>query len=91
MRVKIATLMLYMFCIIHVNAQQKTDGFFNYQYQGEERGYNFLKAAKLNCVYGVDITNMEIEAEPASLGSGLLVLSVISTSYLAIKRKEGKK
>lgn len=89
MKVKIATLMLYMFCIIHVNAQQKTDGFFNEKYKAYTRAYVSPNAG-LNQTSGVGIDNMNINIDEGSvpLGNGLLVLTVISTSYLMLRRKE---
>ncbi len=85
MKMKFTALLLYMLCIIHVNAQQKIDGFFNDESQ--------VRAANIYTLYldeEADFNNMNI-IEDAPLGNGLLALTAISMSYLALKRKEGMK
>lgn len=82
---KFTALLLYMLCIIHVNAQQKIDGFFNDESQ--------VRAANIYTLYldeEADFNNMNI-IEDAPLGNGLLALAAISMSYLTLKRKEGMK
>ena len=86
MKVKITTLVLFMFCVIHVNAQQKTDGFFSYKYSA--RATNMVN---LTQVSEIGFNNMNMNEESVPLGNGLLVLTVISTSYLVLKGKEVKK
>jgi hypothetical protein len=82
---KFTALLLYMLCIIHVNAQQKIDRFFNDESQ--------VRAANIYTLYldeEADFNNMNI-IEDAPLGNGLLALAAISMSYLTLKRKEGMK
>lgn len=85
MKMKFTALLLYMLCIIHVNAQQKIDGFFNNESQ--------MRAVNIYTIYldeDADFNNMNI-IEDAPLGNGLLVLTAISMSYLTLKRKEEMK
>lgn len=89
MKMKFTALLLYMLCIIHVNAQQKTDGFLNYEcYAERERASYIAPYVGLNHLYGVGIDNMEMNTETVSVGGGLFALMVMSASYLALKRKE---
>ena len=84
--------MLYVFCVMHVNAQQKSDGFFSNKYTSYTRAYTYNSpTVALNQISGVGINNMSINGESVSLGNGLLALIAISASYLALRRKEEKK
>ena len=92
MKMKFTALLLYMLCIIHVNAQQKTDGFFNYECYAEgERASYLAPYVGLNHIYGVGIDNMEMNTGTVSVGNGMIALMLMSTSYLALRRKEDKK
>lgn len=89
---KFTALLLYMLCIIHVNAQQKTDGFFNYECYAEgERASYLASNVGLNQFYGVGVDNMEMNTGTVSVGNGMIALMLMSTSYLALRRKEEKK
>ena len=92
MKMKFTALLLYMLCIINVNAQQKTDGFFNYECYAEgERASYLASNVGLNQVYGVGVDNMEMNTGTVSVGNGMIALMLMSTSYLALRRKEDKK
>lgn len=92
MKMKFTALLLYMLCIIHVNAQQKTDGFFNYECYAEgERASYLASNVGLNQFYGVGVDNMEMNTGTVSVGNGMIALMLMSTSYLALRRKEEKK
>ncbi len=81
-----------MFYFIHVNAQHQTDGFFNYECYAEgERASYIAPNVGLYQLYGVDIDNMEMNTGTVSVGNGLVALMVMSTSYLALRRKEVKR
>ena len=89
---KFTALLLYMLCILHVNAQQKTDGFFNYECYAEgERASYLASNVGLNQFYGVGVDNMEMNTGTVSVGNGMIALMLMSTSYLALRRKEEKK
>ena len=92
MKMKFTALLLYMLCILHVNAQQKTDGFFNYECYAEgERASYLASNVGLNQFYGVGVDNMEMNTGTVSVGNGMIALMLMSTSYLALRRKEEKK
>ena len=92
MKMKFTALLLYMLCILHVNAQQKTDGFFNYECYAEgERASYLASNVGLNQFYGVGVDNMEMNTGTVSVGNGMIALMLMSTSYLALRRKEDKK
>ena len=94
MKIKITTLALFMFCIlIHGNAQQKTDGFFSYRYYSNQDGRASYLTPNVGLYqfYGVGIDYMEMNTETVSVGSGLFALMAMSTSYLALRRKEDKR
>ena len=92
MKLKITTLVLCMFYFIHVNAQHQTDGFFNYEcYAERERASYIAPYVGLNHIYGVGIDNMEMNTGTVSVGNGMIALMLMSTSYLALRRKEDKK
>lgn len=92
MKMKFTALLLYMLCIIHVNAQHQTDVFFNYECYAEgERASYIAPNVGLNHLYGVGIDNMEMNTGTVSVGNGMIALMVMSTSYIALRRKEDKK
>lgn len=92
MKVKITTLALLMFCIvIHSNAQQKTDGFFSNKYNANYTREYIRPNVGLNQNSSVGFNDMNINVDSAPIGNGLLVLTVMSASYLVLRRKEEKK
>ena len=92
MKVKITTLVLCMFCIIHANAQQKTDAFFNYKYHDDATRATYVDATHLSTV-GFNNMGISVNYESVPLGSGLFVLTLISATYLVLRlrRKEVEK
>lgn len=90
MKLKVTTLLLYMFCFIHVNAQQKTDGFFNYSYyDNRNRAISYISPSVGAYQFsGVGIENMNMNAETVSISNELFVLMLMSTTYIVLRRKE---
>lgn len=90
MKLKVTTLLLYMFCFIHVNAQQKTDGFFNYNYyDNRNRATSYISPSVGAYQFsGAGIENMNMNAETVSISNELFVLMLMSTTYIVLRRKE---
>ena len=92
MKIKITTFMLFVFCIMtHGNAQQKTDGFFSNKYNANYTREYIRPNVGLNQNSSVGFNDMNINVDSAPVGNGLLVLTVMSASYLVLRRKEEKK
>ena len=82
MGTKITTLMLCLVLSLSAIAQQKTDSFFNYQ--DVDRAI-ITTPVEFHIQDGIVIDNMNVNAAP--VGSGLLILTMVSMLYFMMKKK----
>ena len=86
MKTKIVTLMLCLFFVIYVNAQQRTDYFFYSERSDYIVGRDYNSLTPYRTIEEIGFQDVMIESVP--VGSGMILLSGFCFIYCILKIKD---